>query len=73
VNYNPCLGLQAALTLISEKVRFWSDSQTTLEGKMSPPRCMDTRRSSELRQSLIEIDAHRKNALRACKPVSRQE
>jgi hypothetical protein len=64
VNSNPCLTMEVALTLISEKVRFWSDEQRGLSNEAIPPRCMDASRQGELRQSLIEIADHCKTAMR---------
>jgi hypothetical protein len=52
---NPCLTLEVALTLIAEKVHFWSDEPN--------PRCLDAARLPELRQSLIEISGHCKAAM----------
>jgi hypothetical protein len=64
MNHNPCLTLEVALVLISEKVRFWSDEEPGIGGRPTPPRCMDTTRLAELRKSLIEIDGHCKTALK---------
>lgn len=64
-NSNPCLSQEVALTLISEKVRFWSDNQQALDGSELPARCLNPNRLYELQQSLIEIDDHCKSAIRA--------
>jgi hypothetical protein len=63
VNTDP-LNMKVALTLISEKVRFWSDEQKGVGGEVLPPRCMNPGRLAELRQSLIEIDQHCKSVLK---------
>jgi hypothetical protein len=49
------LTMLTAFTLISEKVRFWSDSQLGLSGETLAPRCMNPDRLVELHQSLLEI------------------
>lgn len=59
------LTLEIALTLISEKVRFWSDEQVGPGSERLPARCMDMARLAELRQSLLEINAHCKSGLAA--------
>lgn len=46
--------INAALVLISEKVRFWSDPQRGIGGEVLPARCLAP--DENLRLSLIEID-----------------
>lgn len=62
-NSDPCLTLKATLVLISETVRFWSDSELGIGGVRLQPRCLEAARLAELRQSLVEIDQHCKRAL----------
>lgn len=62
-NSNPCLTLEVALVLISEKVHFWSDEQRDVHGKPLPARCLSAGRLDELRLSLMEIAGHCKSAL----------
>jgi hypothetical protein len=58
--------LSAALVLISEKVRFWSDERRGSHDEISPPRCLTATTQYDLLQSLREIDALCKDALRYC-------
>lgn len=61
------LTIACALTLISEKVRFWSDEQRDLHGNTVEPRCMNMTPevAENLRQSLIAIADHCKSGLQA--------
>lgn len=59
------LNMACALALISETLRFWTDEELGLDGKMYPPRCFDVNRSSDMRESLIKLDSHCKTSLRA--------